>query len=161
MTQIRAIHPEELKWIPPLIPDRDELFRVYPAGHYPFTHEQVQQLYSDRFEFTVICEDNNIVGFANLYDCIQGQYAFIGNLFIAPDYRGHGLGTVLLQYMIKAAFEKYRLPEVRLSVFADNTNALALYTRFGFRVYDNEERVDPQGSTVKLLHMKLAKSDVT
>lgn len=161
MTEIRAIRPEELATIPRLIPNRQELFLVYPKGQFPFSLAQVKKLYQQRFEFTVVCEDGIIAGFANLYDLKPSQYAFIGNLFIIPEYRRKGLGKVLMQYMIKAVFEKYRLPEVRLSVFSGNQPAVVLYKDFGFTLYDQEQYTDPEGHVVQLLHMKLTNPNFT
>jgi ribosomal protein S18 acetylase RimI-like enzyme len=155
MTEIRAIRPQELELISRLVPNQQELFLLYPEGEFPLTLQQLNALYDRRFEFTVIRENSDIAGFANMYGHKPGQYAFIGTLFIAPEYRRRGLGSVLMRYMIKAAFEKYQLPEVRLSVFADNPAARALYRRLGFEVYDQEQRLDPAGKTVELLHMVL------
>lgn len=155
MVEIRAATPEALKAIPGLIPNQSELFLVYPNGQYPLTLAQVQQLYADRFEFTVVYVNNKLVGFANLYDRSGDQYAFIGNIFICPTSRGQGLGKLVLQYMIKAVFEKYHLEEARLSVFADNKIATNLYYQVGFREYSSEYRVDPDNNNKLLIHMKL------
>ncbi|MGD8568826.1 MAG: GNAT family N-acetyltransferase [Gammaproteobacteria bacterium] len=159
MTEIRAIRPQELEFIPRLIPNQQELFLLYPDGEFPLTLQQLKALYEKRFEFTVILENGDIAGFANLYGHKPEEYAFIGTLFIVPEYRRRGLGRVLMQYMIKAAFEKYRLPEVRLSVFMLNQSALSLYQRLGFKVYDREQRLDPAGKPLELLHMMLKKSN--
>jgi ribosomal protein S18 acetylase RimI-like enzyme len=155
MIQIRPALQQDLDTIAGLVPNPQELFLVYPNGHYPFTLEQVSDLFNERFEFNVVCIDDRIVGFANLYQYQPGQYAFIGNVFIVPDCRGQGLGKVMLQYMIKAAFEKYHLPEVRLSVFADNASAMALYQQAGFQQYAQEQRTDPDNIIQTLIHMSL------
>ena len=160
MIEIRAATPEDLEPISRIIPDQDELFLVYPKGRYPFTVSQVQQLYNERFEFTVVYDGDKLVGFANLYDRLQDQYAFIGNVFVHPDYRGQGLGKLVLQYMIKAAFEKYRFAEVRLSVFAGNKVAIKLYEQHGFRKYSQEQRTDPNDDRKTLLHMSLTNPDI-
>lgn len=159
MIEIRAAVPDDLPAVTQLLTSRDELFLVYPNGHFPFTLAQARQLYNERFEFTVLCDNDTIIGFGNLYDRYRDDYAFIGNVFIAPEFRQQGMGKLLLTYMIKAAFEKYRLQEVRLSVFADNQPAIALYQSFGFREYAAEERIDPDHQVKNLLHMKLASSE--
>jgi len=155
MIKIRAATPQDLESISKIIPDQNELFLVYPGGRYPFTFDQVKKLYNERFEFTAVCDGDSIIGFANLYDRQLNQYAFIGNVFIQPDYRGQGLGKLVLQYMIKAAFEKYQFAEVRLSVFSDNKPAVALYKQFGFSEYSQELRTDPNNEEKVLLHMSL------
>jgi len=159
MIEIRAAEPDDLPAVTQLLTSRDELFLVYPKGHFPFTLAQARYLYNERFEFTVLCDSDTIIGFGNLYDRQRDDYAFIGNVFIAPEYRQQGMGKLLLTYMIKAAFEKYRLREVRLSVFADNQPAIALYQSFGFREYAREERIDSDHQAKILLHMKLANTE--
>lgn len=156
MIEIRAAVPADLETITGLLTSPQELFLVYPRGRFPFTLPQALKLYQERFEFTVICDGDTIAGFANLYDRKQNDSAFIGNVFIAPAYRRQGMGKLLLTYMIKAAFEKYHLAEVRLSVFADNSPAIALYHAFGFHEYAREHRMDPDNELKTLLHMRLA-----
>ncbi|WP_455206485.1 N-acetyltransferase family protein [Kaarinaea lacus] len=156
MIEIRAAVPDDLEAVAQLLTNQEELFLVYPKGRFPFTLQQALQLYNERFEFTVLCDRDTIAGFANLYDRKQKEYAFIGNVFVSPGYRRQGAGKLLLTYMIKAAFEKYRFREVRLSVFADNRPAIALYQQFGFSAYSQEERCGPDHQPKTLLHMKLA-----
>jgi ribosomal protein S18 acetylase RimI-like enzyme len=94
MTEIRAAAPDDLVTITNLLATPEELFLVYPKGHFPFTIPQAQKLFNERFEFTVLCDGDKIAGFANLYDRQQDEYAFIGNVFIAPEYRCQGLGKL-------------------------------------------------------------------
>ncbi|HEY5601687.1 MAG TPA: GNAT family N-acetyltransferase [Gammaproteobacteria bacterium] len=155
MLEIRAAKPDDLPAITRLFTSRDELFLVYPKGRFPFTLQQAVQLYTERFEFTVVCDGDTIIGLANLYNRLHNDSAFIGNVFIAPDYRRQGLGKLLLHYMIKAMFEKYSMREARLSVFADNLPALNLYQQFGFSPYSQEQRTSPDTQCKTLLHMKL------
>jgi GNAT superfamily N-acetyltransferase len=50
---------------------------------------------------------------------------------VLPAYRGHGVGTRLLEYLLRAADERY---EAVLSSVAANNPALRLYRRFRFEV---------------------------
>ena len=160
MIEIRPATPDDLVTITDLLTTPDELFLVYPKGRFPFTISQTQRLFSERFEFTVLCDGEKIAGFANLYNRQQNEHAFIGNVFIAPEYRHQGLGKLLLNYMIKAVFVKYRLQEARLSVFSDNMPAIALYESSGFQAYSSEQRLDRKNQTRTLVHMKLANTDL-
>jgi len=56
--------------------------------------------------------------------------------------------------MLKTAFEKHKLAEIKISVFSDNTPALLLYSGFGFSPCEIEERRYPSGRRVALIHMK-------
>ena len=54
------------------------------------------------------------------------------NLGIARGHRGHGLGTILLAKAIQG-FRVAGLSKMHLEVTSDNTAAVRLYTRLGFR----------------------------
>lgn len=56
----------------------------------------------------------------------------IQNLGICPVHRGRGLGTLLLQ-MAARGFQSVGLARMHLEVTTDNTAALRLYERLGFR----------------------------
>lgn len=155
--QFRAATEADFAAICALIPSREELFRVYPRGQYPFTVEQVRHLSEIRKALSVLTDGNKVAGFANLYDFSDNQRAFIGNVVIDTGLRGQGLGRNLVQYMLKLAFSEYALHEVHISVFSDNTPALLLYSSLGFKPYAVEERRDYNNKKMALLHMKLAR----
>lgn len=138
-----------------LITTPEELFRVYPAGRFPFSHEQVSRLALVRMELSVATVANKVVAFGNLYGYEPNRHIFIGNLVIDRVYRGNGLGQGMMQYLLKQVFYKYRLMEARISVFSDNTPALLLYTKMGFEPYQVEPRKNFEKQRVALLHMKM------
>jgi GNAT superfamily N-acetyltransferase len=63
------------------------------------------------------------------------------SIAVLPEYRNEGLGTELLDILIKDAEGKY--PALSLSVSVDNP-AVRLYQRFGFEI------VDQQGASVTM-----------
>lgn len=142
-----------------LIPDEDELFRVYPRGRFPLTVAQVEGLAQVRHDLTVAVDARRVVGFANLYDRVPGASAFVGNVVIARDRRGQGLGQRLVNHMPDLVFERHAIPEVRIAVFSTNTPALRLYAGFGFKPYDVELREHPRGGRIPLLLMRLSRAD--
>ena len=64
--------------------------------------------------------------------------AFIWGFFVEPDERGRGTGALLVEAALAAARE--RVEQVTLTVVADNTPAIRLYERLGFRRYGTEPR---------------------
>ncbi|MFG0262027.1 MAG: GNAT family N-acetyltransferase [Novipirellula sp. JB048] len=56
----------------------------------------------------------------------------IQNVGVAPEYRGRGLGAILLS-RAAAGFRAVGLTQMHLEVTTDNTAAVRLYERFGFR----------------------------
>ena len=155
--QLREATEVDFENICHLFTSKQELFWIYPKGSYPFTPDQLRELNAVRRDLTVALHGDNIVGFANLYDFEPDSHVFIGNVVVAPEFRGKGLGRALVTHMSDLAKNKYSLPEVRISVFSDNIKAVLLYASFGFSPYKIEERRDYSGKRVALLHMKLKK----
>lgn len=157
--QIREATTEDFEAIVRLVPSQEELFLVYPKGKHPFSVSQLRALADVRKELTVAVQDGEIIGFANLYDLEARQWAFIGNVVVSRAFRGKGLGRQLVAHMVRVAFEKYRVPEVRISVFSENTPALLLYANLHFAPYSIDARQDPSGKRVALVHMRLSRSE--
>ncbi len=159
MCKIREATEDDFEGICKLIKSKEELFLVYPVGKYPFILSQVKELSQTRKELTVSVDENIIIGFANFYNYEPKKSAYIGNVIIDKGYRGRGLGKEIISYMLKMAYEKYKLQEVRISVFNENAKALLLYSSFGFVPYEIEERKRPEGDRIALIHMKKNRSE--
>jgi ribosomal protein S18 acetylase RimI-like enzyme len=140
-----------------LINSPDELFYVYPNGEFPFTLDQLRSLAETRKHLTVVVKDEEVIGFANLYQVEPPASVCIGNIIVARNYRGRGVGRILVYHMMQKAFELHGVAEVRLSVFSDNVPALLLYAGMGFEPYGIEERVHPSGRRLGLIHMRLGR----
>ncbi|MET0067057.1 MAG: N-acetyltransferase [Candidatus Thiodiazotropha sp.] len=152
--QMRPARAEDFAAVVRLVQDPLECFYVHPSGHYPWCVEQLQQLALSRSQLSVVEQAQQVVGFANLYRIVPQESAFIGNLIIGREARGQGAGRALVDYMTEQAVARYRVREVRLSVFSENTPALLLYARMQFIPYALEERSDWRGQSVILIHMK-------
>lgn len=114
----------------------------------------IAELSELRKDLSVLLDNNKIIGFANFYNFKPNNSAFIGNVIIDKNYRSKGLGKLLISYMLNMAYDKYNLPEVKISVFSENTRALLLYSGFGFTPYEIEDKINTQGKRVALIHMK-------
>jgi len=152
--ELREATTHDYEAIVRLVPTQEELFLVYPRGKHPFAVEQVHSLAESRKELTVVVDSEMVVGFANLYDVERNKWAFVGNVVVAREFRGRGVGRLLVSRMIQNAFDKYGVSEVRISVFNDNTPALLLYAGMNFKPYAVEERINPSGMRVGLIHMR-------
>jgi len=60
------------------------------------------------------------------------RYTAENSLYVAPDYRGQGLGKRLLAHLIETA-EALQLHAIVAGIDADNTVSLKLHEQFGFR----------------------------
>jgi ribosomal protein S18 acetylase RimI-like enzyme len=90
------------------------------------------------FGFIAETEDKNLIGavWARLFSAKNKGYGFVAEdipelaIAVAPEFRGLGAGTKLLEQLIKEA-RKLKLPALSLSVYRKNP-ALKLYKRLGF-----------------------------
>jgi ribosomal protein S18 acetylase RimI-like enzyme len=146
--------PAHYEAIISLIKSPEELFLIFPSAVWPVDVTQLIQLLRERTELTVILDGEQVIGFANLYSNLSGSEIFIGNVVIAHDYRGKGVGRKLLQTMCSKVFDYYA-KEVHITVFNNNLPALKLYDSLGFKPYEMELRNAPIGEQAMAIHMRL------
>lgn len=72
--------------------------------------------------------EENLVGFVAVDIRARKGMAWIATIGVLPEYRRHGVASMLLQ----AAEARLEVPRVRLSVRASNEAALGLYRQFGY-----------------------------
>jgi GNAT superfamily N-acetyltransferase len=68
-------------------------------------------------------------------------HAFIGFLYVHPDYRGRGVNQRVLDHLFAWA-RANDLPEIHLTVYPENAPAIRAYEKDGFRPYLSEMRVN-------------------
>ncbi len=96
-------------------------------------------------------------GIANLYvqpfQKLKHQCLFA--IIISGNFRGKGIGTLLLQELQKLAKEKFHINLLHLEVY-DGNPAIKLYQRNGFTIYGRHERFlkEADGYRDKLLMQK-------
>lgn len=89
--------------------------------------DEIQQNKYARY-FVAIC-DGKVVGYAGMWVvCDEGH---ITNIAVHPDYRKTGIGSKLMEALIKAA-EAEGAAELTLEVRKGNFEALVLYQKYGF-----------------------------
>lgn len=79
-----------------------------------------------------------MVGFKQQTIAKLAHKGFIWGFYVAPEVRGRGVGTALVDGIVAAATG--RVEQLTLSVVHGNAAALALYQRCGFETYGVEPR---------------------
>lgn len=72
-------------------------------------------------------EDNKILGYLDY--SIMYERAEINYIFVIEEYRSKGIASKLLDYL----FNNNDFKEISLEVNINNTNAIKLYTKYGFK----------------------------
>lgn len=71
---------------------------------------------------------------ASLSYVSHDYHAFLGFMFVKPEYRGLGLNKRLVDHLLAWA-KANDLPEVQLTVYEDNAPAIRAYEKAGFAKY--------------------------
>jgi len=96
----------------------------------------VEQMQREKDFFRCIMaenEDGIIVGMALYFFAYYtwvGKSLYLDDLYIKPDYRGNGIGTMLLKEIMKISKEE-KCTRIRWQVLDWNTPAIDLYKKMG------------------------------
>jgi [ribosomal protein S18]-alanine N-acetyltransferase len=115
-------------------PDLDDVLAIEQASFpIPWKREHfLQEIHSHlSFPFVAVCEET-VIG----YVCMMSLFeeAQIMDIAVAPEYRGRGIGRMLMEQAIVIAREK-GAEQLVLEVRESNVAAITLYELFGFVRY--------------------------
>ncbi len=137
---LREILPAELPSLLPCVvalSDHHNRVSLYHKGSYP-TNPPTMTL--DRFSkelsagtthIAVVEREGTIVGFCKID--ITPPTGKLDWLIVLEEYRGHGYGTLLMDWAMEA-FRQAGISQVELKVVAGNDSAVRLYEKYGFRL---------------------------
>jgi GNAT superfamily N-acetyltransferase len=126
---------------------------VPPAGPFPWFDNGLKE---HRDGFWVAEADSSIVGFTLSW--VQGSLWFLAQLFVSPNYQGHGIGNKLMERTMQYRRES-EITNRALVTFAYNPFSITLYSRFG--IYPREplyymdvprEKVNKLNTATELKH---------
>lgn len=101
-------------------------------------YDLIELIHSDNAEVLVAIVNDEIVGcgYAKIKNSKPYQkfleYAYLGFMFVKPNFRGIGINGMIINVLIEWAKNK-KLTEVRLEVYNDNEVALKSYFKAGFK----------------------------
>lgn len=122
---------------------------------YPPSDEQVtfsRSFIEKGAEIYVYAEGDNVLGFIGVeYHKDQNAYEFL--VYVHQDYRGQGIGTTLVKYLLD---EKYPRDQFQIEVAKSNKNAIKLYKRLGFEIvgetfFERPEKTDKKLPLFKMI----------
>ncbi|WP_422361376.1 GNAT family N-acetyltransferase [Reichenbachiella sp.] len=102
---------------------------------------------SDRASVIVAEDQGQLVasGYANIVEAKDfykhTRYAYLGFMFVKPDYRGKGIITQILDEL-KSWSKAKGINEIRLEVYSENDPAVRAYEKAGFKKHMVEMRMD-------------------
>ncbi len=133
---VTSINQNQYKIRPMLETDIDTVVQIEQTtwGDESWSLDEFSSYLDDPFWNCWILESTtngySILGYGIQY--VSGNASYIANLCIHPSHCGHGLGKVLLRYLIDYARQK-GVSKIKLEVHTSNKRAYTLYTNHGFR----------------------------
>lgn len=103
------------------------------------------------------------VGYAEL-NPMRGQpdHQWIGHVIVDPGRRSRGLGRMLLDAIVRYAFDRLRASRISLVVFPENDIAARCYESAGFSmVREERHRFTETGPKARLLRFEMAAASWT
>lgn len=98
---------------------------------------------NDKFNFIIGAFDNDkLIGIATFVRETKKKISHRGNIygmFVHPDYQSKGIGYQLLSELLEKAFKIDGVLQINLGVMAENTSAVRLYEKSGFKTYGIEK----------------------
>lgn len=110
-------------------------------------YDLIRLINSDKAEVLVAVLNNEIVGsgYAKILPAKNYQkyneYAYLGFMYVKPEFRGQGVNGQILKKLIEWAKGK-NLIEVRLEVYDENLTAKNAYLKAGFKANLLEMRME-------------------
>lgn len=96
--------------------------------------EEIIQDAKDSIEHTrMITYNDEIIGILQAYE-LEG-YWYIGEIYLIEEYRGQGIGRIVLQNEI----DNHKDKTLCLNVYKNNTHAINLYKSLGFEVTEDSD----------------------
>ena len=89
-----------------------------------------QELENDKTKYIIAKEKNEVVGFAGI--SVIFDDATLNNIVVKKSYRGKGIGGEMLETLIDLCSDM-NLKTFTLEVNVENTPAIKLYEKFGFK----------------------------
>lgn len=81
----------------------------------------------------MIMDGDKTIGMFTACMIDNGEWRYIGEIYLIPEYRGQGIGSSILKQ------DMARYDKIRLQVAMDNEGAFKLYTSLGFKVAKEDE----------------------
>ena len=140
-TKIRVANIEDL----PILKSFEQAVIAYERPYAPnlkedpITYYDLEHLIArEDADMIVATRDGKVIGSG--YSLIKDskphkkhkQYAYLGFMFVLPEYRGQGVNGLIIKSLIEKA-NKRQITEIELDVYADNQNAINAYKKIGFK----------------------------
>ena len=90
------------------------------------------ELLNPNSKYIVTKKNNKILGFAGIWKSVDDVH--ITNIVVNKNFRNQRIGSIMLSKLIELATLEQNISSITLEVNSNNTPAIKLYEKFGFKV---------------------------
>lgn len=139
------------------IEDLDKISSILQSDFDDFWNYNIfkQELENSASKYICATYNNKIIGFAGIWICINE--AHVTNIVIKKNFRGNGIGKLLLKELIKIS-NSLKLTNITLEVNENNKIAISLYQKLGFDILGKRKKYY-NGVDSALIMTKILRSD--
>lgn len=103
-----------------------------PNFRHPFDQESFHQdcRWHDMASYVLKDSEESFLGFGQLYE--RAGRIHLARISVSPDYRGIGIGRIMLHKLMNEGVRIFQMPEFSLFVLRNNPVAYRLYSSAGF-----------------------------
>jgi len=129
---------------------------TYFFTHFPLTEQTARAILKliVKDSFFVLENADRFLAFSMLRDQAEGYDIPNFGIFVDWEYRNYGLGRQLSEWTFRWA-DQLGMPEIRLSVYEENKQAVSLYQRLGF--HESHRKEDNNGRISLIMNRKRQK----
>lgn len=137
LVELRDTNEEDMQFIAKWLMDK-EVLRGFPMIDQREVDDSIRYwlMYAQKKMSITALYKKKPAGSANLYiqpiEKLKHQCLFV--ILVGEEYRGKGIGTVLMKALEKRAKEMFQIEILHLEVY-ENNPAISLYKRLGFKEY--------------------------
>ncbi len=116
------------------------VMHAVPLNYFESTFDKflMDKTYGDIFVYE---ENKEIVGYVLIAKSFSqeagGLVVWIEELFVEKEHEGKGIGTALFEYILS----NFSVARFRLEVEPENTRAVSLYKKFGFKFIEYQQMI--------------------
>jgi len=136
-----------------LFSDPEDLSLVWPVAHWPFDHEQWQQVLDpgkDAISF-LVHEGEILIGHAALDRAENPATRMVRFLYIAPEHRSRGAGQRMIALLEEYARDRLGAKRLELKVRSFNNRAMRCYEKCGFTEFFRKDTLVMMGKDIRNL----------
>ncbi len=100
--------------------------------------DYAKKIFKNAVTFEAWDKKNLVALIAAYFNDIANHYGYITDVSVVKRYEGKGIASELIKSCIEYA-RKNNFVEIRLEVSDDNFDAIKLYNKFNFLVYENKD----------------------